>query len=570
MVALPFLPASATLVLAPAGSGKTTVTVAMAHSRLQKGQTCWMVAQYRATGVAFRKVCAATGVPTAAIPVFTFNTFARLVNQGCHLDVPSAPEGLDRAEALVTAWREARVPALLSRLVNVFSDAWAASKVDRLAPRASPDGGIGRYEGAISSMVDSATAFGGPPDWLTWQGMYNRWRAGGMPSGLVWDRYADEVLAPLALHGCRAAVAEHTKEGGLGVLQATRRQKADAGPPKVTVYEFVTGWCAAACVRLRLYDTFYNVHRLELAWFPERFDMGQAALAGTAPQVLLVDEAQDMPFVDAVYMPALHSAWGAEVWYIGDPHQQIYDFRGSTNMLARTDAADRVVTMTANFRNPQQVVDALLERVEDLPPIHVCNPAPGQVVFQAVPPTFEAMQDALVMFRGNFGLVRAAGHYFAHMHCAAAVTSACLARIQGAWRKWRDDGFPDKLPRAAAAMVDASLDDDSRNAFVQAFSSAKGALRATLQQAPDTWLCGRDEDVPVNSGAPPLFSTVHSCKGQGHPKVILMEGIVPHVDDYWSIQEPEGKLVYTAITRASKYLCVVTQLADDAPPLGTR
>jgi hypothetical protein len=582
------------------------VTVLMATRRMDMGLRCAVLSQYNATLSAFRKVCVEQGVGEESIPKVTFNRFAKQVADLCHRGVPALPP---RGTSMATLVAESSVLKSLSLLQGVFQDnaflsgsraSMAAAK--RAGPRATDAGLPARIESILSDLVDAA----GPPEYMTWAGLYERWFGkvgpGRCPEDHLraWTQYVSALqrvgLLPLGswhLHD----IAQHL------ALHAEGSKAPSSSKKPVDVYDWVLMWQACTAVRLRLYDTFYNAFRLELAWYPERFDFSRGV--GTM-DVLLVDEAQDLPYVDSVYLPHLHAAWNVEAWYIGDPHQQIYDYRGSTNMLANATHAARSIAMTKNFRNPPAVIKVLHQFVTGLPHITVMKPDTcGKVSFLDDPPSFESMRDALVMFRGNSSMLLTAAKHFAHTGGRrVGLAKPVLARVYRAWRRWTADTSSHLLRKTAAgfgsgagagagagAMHDTAsmialalqadvAEEEGGDAFLSAFSLAEGEVLKVMLQAPHVWLEERDEAVDWGSvvGVAPMFSTVHSCKGQGHPNVVLMQGIVlrqpkhvkkqkptPGADmapggtkqNGWPITSPEGRLMYTAITRASDKLRIV-------------
>ena len=577
----PFERGSRSVVRAPAGSGKTTVMVRLAKSRTEAGLRCAVVAQYNATIVAFHMACTGQGFDHALVPVYTLNKFAKWVNETCR----TGSRGPPVASSLSQLWEAGDATHFLPRLSNVFAESGdaLAKAILRSVPRSASGPLPAPVVSALSDMVDARE----PPEFLTWAGLYVRWRrsGGARAPGKAWETYAACVEAALQPYGDSSPEA----------LCQADLQRSGAPCSRVSVWDFVMAWQALAAVRHGLYDPFYNAHRLELAWFPERFDLqrGRGLL-----DVLIMDEAQDMPLVDSVYLPRLHGprAWDLEAWYVGDPNQQIHDYRDSINMLQadagneeESDPEDdsdglsggddegsstvdseaetvaptppptpppsprrtREFCMTVNFRNPKTVARALKAHVRGLPPMTIAREG-GSVQYLSRAPLYSELDGALVMFRGNASLLVTAAEYFAATGRPVGVSLATHRRVCGAWRRWCADRFEIRasslkaclaraLKQAAGGLSEEAASGEgalamdvasavactSEQGFLEAFGLARGRVLEIMKRDPSEWLHARDEAHGfAEEGGTPLFTTVHSCKGQGHQDVVLMPGIM--------------------------------------------
>ena len=557
LVATPFAPGTRSLLLAPAGSGKSTVLAHLIAARSAEGLRSVVVCQFNATIEAMQQVVQEQGLP--APHTMTLNRFAKEVVRTCHVDGPSNG-GASYAD-VPAAWAAGNLDSVLPLLQGVFAESGEALRraVERARPRPAP-GGAGAAAATpmprpVADALDDLLNRPGPPEALTWGGLFDRWAGttGLGPDTAAWAAYAARVGPALHVLGDGSVAAllarprgrfvgSGKRPRGAGVAGAAARVTA-----RVSVWDFVMQWQVATMVRLRAYDPFYNVHRLELAWYPHRFDWARGRGQW---DVLVMDEAQDMPMVDSLYMAGLHvpEAWNVEAWYAGDPHQQIHDYRGSVNMLQpECGAVARVFRMTTNFRNPKDVASALHAHIGGLPLMQVAKPG-GRVQYLLRAPPHGALRGALVMFRGNCPMLLAAARYYHAVGEAVCVSEAVLGRIRGAWTAWSqgrpafgiaggaraaaradwDDLDEDGLVEAAtdAAATAAAITQSSERGFREAFDMARGSLRDIMATDPRRWLQARGEALPLTRDGPPLFTTVHSCKGQGHPDVVLMRGVL--------------------------------------------
>lgn len=522
VVDTPFARDTVYVVIAPAGCGKSTVANQIALNRIAWGLRGHVVYSYNATGKAMLKPFAPS-LETGALSHGTFHQFARMVSHQCHLDTPSGPcPDLDLALASIMA--DTELARRLGELKGVF-------KARQTFSSAPPQVKLPSLLNQVSALTNGVQ----PPECMTWEGMAARWRAAGCTGRRAWLAYADAVLQPLGLWGSRDAL----DASGGGPVPAKR-------PLLLTPYDFVRDWLVVTMVTRRLYDPYLNVHRLELAWFPHRFDFvrGMGLF-----DFLIVDEAQDVPGAESVYLPVLLRAWACEAWFAGDPHQELYTFMNTVNMLRTLDAPTAKFTLATNFRVPSPVWAAAEKHVLDLPHA-VLVQTEGEVEYLPVPPRCRGLRGAVVLFRGNQSLVTFAAQHMLEEGQAARVSRHCFQKVQQAWSTWK---------AAPHLCMDASpvQDADDSVACRQAFQGATGAALRVFASHPTTWLVPEEDGVDAAAPtSPPLLSTVHGFKGQGHPDVVLMPGIVP-VRGKCSVDTPEGRLAYTAITRCSHRLRIV-------------
>ncbi len=537
-----YLPGGMFIIIAPAGCGKSTVANGVALCRLKAGLRGHIVYSYNATGKALLAPFAET-LAMGGLTHGTFHQFARLVSTRCHVadSVPIFSSEIDMETRLAQITKEIDLSRRLHLLQGVVKGAGYRACVPSIK--------IGSTYAHLGDLANGIQ----PPEFLTWAGMALRWRCHGGKSLGAWKQYADTVLEPLGLWGNRDAIDTS--------LPHLPKHKRDY-PQLLSAYDFVRGWRALTMVRCRLYDPFLNTYRLELAWYPERFDLSRGS--GIC-DFLIVDEAQDVPGCESVYLPRALTAWGTEAWFAGDPNQELYTFMGTVNMLRTLQKITTTFVLSINFRVPGPVWAVAETHVRDLPPATVVKEA-GVVEYCPRRPAMEHLQGAVVMFRGNRSLVSFAAQYMSDQKQPARVSRHCFARIAGAWRLWRSHpGLTATKTRRVSSAGDEDEeeeeggDTDDFSAFELAFQAATGKLLAVLTAAPDTWLIQDDDTMDAADAdpeGPPLLTTVHGFKGQGHHDVVLMPGIIPHSSKP-SIDTPQGRLAYTAITRACHRLRIV-------------
>jgi hypothetical protein len=593
------------LLLAPAGTGKTTTLVQLVNARTAAATAAGpcgvdggeagagsrpvsvprVAAAVNATGTAFARAWAKTAAADPEGPdlvpplVQTFNGLARDLVGVCRVAGPGVD--MARAPSVGAVWPPNGLQ-LLAGLVGILDSeesTWSREAAVKYftAPGDAVDK---RVTGAVGRAVARGAT---PPEAVTLRGAYVRWcGAGRDPStgpDSPWATYVARVLVPLGFWG-------------RGVVPGGPVPASAAGPPpgpgakaprRVRAYDWMAAWAATAAVTHGVRDMYGNVHRLELAWFPDRFDLAAARGPPLHLSTLAVDEAQDTPQPEAAYLVRLALAAGLELWWAGDPHQQIFDFANSANALGpRAQAAAATVhTLATNYRCPQEVWAATAARVQGLFPVTLAVPG-GTVEFvKGGLGAVGGLEGCLVLFRSNKGLMYAAARAALAPDAPRVFASKFwLQRLRGAQSLWfsRHKGAssgkaaaPDADDPAAADDDDGgdggyggdgdgddAGDDDDANVMVAAMRAAPPALAAVLRTTPETWVTPVDDgaivgDVPLPT---PYYSTVHGFKGQGHADVVLAPGIVDHTGDTWTTDDRHGRLVYVAMTRSSARLRV--------------
>ena len=126
----------------------------------------------------------------------------------------------------------------------------------------------------------------------------------------------------------------------------------------VTPPAFGNGKATGLALRASLRAAGLTHHDLILADFATAVEAGEI----TAPARIYVDEYQDSAPVDARIYNALGDR-GAALYFIGDPRQAIYGFRGATplNLAQAWDRADGREVLTVNFRSGSAVCNQASE-----------------------------------------------------------------------------------------------------------------------------------------------------------------------------------------------------------------
>ncbi|XP_065839010.1 F-box DNA helicase 1-like [Oscarella lobularis] len=284
----------------------------------------------------------------------------------------------------------------------------------------------------------------------------------------------------------------------------------------------------------------------------------------TGYDCLLVDEAQDItPAIASIILTQ-----STPKIMVGDPHQQIYAFRGATNILSGV-AATRIFYLTQSFRFGPEIAYvascllAELKGVRDrlivgtLADSGVCGDQIGQVV---------------VIGRLNYSLFKEAV-YFCKANASVpigfvgGIESYGMSRILSIYKLMIN------APRECRRIKLIRLSGDLIKTFGNLVAYAENAPDLGLQgkikivqtfgsNVPDYVKLLRDRAKPPDE-AEVLFSTVHKAKGLEFSTVRLLDDFLCSTHFHSSAQHPiplghlpedEFNLLYVAATRAKQRL----------------
>jgi hypothetical protein len=279
-------------------------------------------------------------------------------------------------------------------------------------------------------------------------------------------------------------------------------------------------------------------------------------------EVILFDEAQDAnPVMAAIVAAQDH----AQLVYVGDSQQQIYDFTGAVNAMAAMDGAR--VFLTQSFRFGPAIA-AMANRVLDTLDTPMRLAGTGSIVSTVGP----LAEPAAVLCRTN----------------ARAV--ATVLEEQAAGRRPHLIGGGAEVVSFAKAAADLQATGFTAHPDLACFSSwgevleyvqqdAQGAELAMLTKLVDTFGVATILEalepgrMPAEAAADVVVSTAHKSKGREWASVALADDFP---DDDVPPEGPEGaaerRLLYVAVTRAQRELDAsrITWLADEPAsiPLG--
>ncbi|MFM0046064.1 UvrD-helicase domain-containing protein [Paraburkholderia sediminicola] len=275
---------------------------------------------------------------------------------------------------------------------------------------------------------------------------------------------------------------------------------------------------------------------------------------------ILFDEAQDS---DGVMLSVLARQSHAQIIYVGDPYQQIYEWRGAVNAMAQIDAPERALTESFRFGD---TIAALASRILGL--FGEPTPLRGQNTIGSLlvdDPTISPPVDA-VLCRKNVSAI---------WHLAAGIEAGFKPAIR--MSPTEIEAFADGadqllMGRRAFRPAAFSLFETWKDA--QGFAqSAVGRDLLPIVRIVDEFgtgylraLAGR---VTPEASADYVISTVHRAKGLEWKLVKVVNDFrFKIIDGRLTLEEDEMRLLYVAITRA-RHLLDISALREELMRLFT-
>ena len=268
-----------------------------------------------------------------------------------------------------------------------------------------------------------------------------------------------------------------------------------------------------------------------------------------AADFLIVDEAQDLSPLNL----ALLKSTPSKIWYVGDPFQAIYGWRGAASGLVEKLGLP-VLPLTNCWRCSGEIISEARKYVPD---IQTTNPAGLPVRVLKVLPDFSSLEPATILARTNSTLISIA------LKLRASRKRACifgrdfvktlegiLGKLKGtnsktlleSLRAWAEK-MSDKYPHQAHLIRDYFK---CLKTILQEVSGAQAALQLLKEifsdsPQPGDW----------------VLSTIHKAKGKEFQKVYLIDW-TPKGEQGW-MKEEERNLKYVGITRAREELIIIPE-----------
>jgi hypothetical protein len=269
---------------------------------------------------------------------------------------------------------------------------------------------------------------------------------------------------------------------------------------------------------------------------------------------ILFDEVQDS---DGLMLSVLRRQRHAQVIYVGDPYQQIYEWRGAVNAMGHIKAEEHALTESFRFGPAFATLASMVLKLldEDKPVRGQSNINSVLVEDPSIQPTVDAIlcrKNATVM--GELAKGLEAGHRVA----VRANVSEILAFAEGA----------DRLMRGQRAWRPTSLALFESWKDVQTYAESFAGrdlfpIVNLIDQQGTGYLRGLLERISPEENADYVISTIHRAKGLEWNRV-RVTGDFRFKDDEGRVTmtDEEKRLLYVGLTRA-RDLMDVSELKPD-------
>ncbi|WP_438396953.1 UvrD-helicase domain-containing protein [Caballeronia sp. DA-9] len=280
--------------------------------------------------------------------------------------------------------------------------------------------------------------------------------------------------------------------------------------------------------------------------------------AETKPRIdsdfILFDEAQDS---DAVMLATLAIQNHAQIVYVGDPYQQIYEWRGAVNAMSQINATERALTESFRFGETFAVLASrILSLLGEKAPIRGQDKI-GSILVED--PSVSPAVDAILCRKNVTAIWQlAAGVEAGHKPAIRMNPTEIVAFADGA----------DLLLSGRRAYKPAAFALFETWKEVQSFArSAVGRdllpIVRIIDELGTAYLRSLAARVTPEAKADYVISTVHRAKGLQWKRVKITNDFrFKNNDGRLMLEEDETRLLYVALTRA-QHVMDVSELRDD-------
>lgn len=259
---------------------------------------------------------------------------------------------------------------------------------------------------------------------------------------------------------------------------------------------------------------------------------------------LMLDEAQDTnPAVLGVLEVQTHP----QMVYVGDAHQQIYEWRGAVNAMSRI-ATDHHVYLTESFRFGEVIAEAASRLLSTLGERHTLR---GSV--NTVSQIVDHAQTEAVLARTNSKVIS---------ETLAATNNDRVPHIIGGTAELEElakdvfslqDGNPGSHPDFFGF---ANWAEVVAHAETEEGAQIRPFVNLVQQHGPKRIWAAIKSSESDESKADVVISTAHKSKGREWESVRISDDFISSTSSDRPIPESEVRLLYVAITRAKKLLAI--------------
>jgi hypothetical protein len=261
---------------------------------------------------------------------------------------------------------------------------------------------------------------------------------------------------------------------------------------------------------------------------------------------ILFDEAQDS---DGVMLATLARQRHAQIIYVGDPYQQIYEWRGAVNAMAQIHAPEFALTESFRFG---PTIAALASRLLSLLGERTAIRGQGHIGSIMVEDLSISPPVDAILCRKNVTAIwqLAAGIEAGHKPAIRMSAAEIIAFADGA----------DQLIAGHRAFRPAAFSlfeswKDAQSFAQSAFGRDLQPIVRIVDECGTGYLRNLASRITPESAADYVISTVHRAKGLQWKRVkVTNDFVFKSIDGRLSLDEDEMRLLYVAVTRAQHVL----------------
>lgn len=269
--------------------------------------------------------------------------------------------------------------------------------------------------------------------------------------------------------------------------------------------------------------------------------------------VILFDEAQD---ANPVLHRLLSDQRHAQIIWVGDPHQQIYQWRGAVN--AMKNVSQRALPLSKSWRFGEAIADVANVLLTGCFHIDIpiqSNDTAGKVILHDEPMTKRLMVKTVIC-RTNKGVLDVALDSLHHKvptaivggaNSIASLLEAMLKLYQG-----RKTTHPDLVFFTSWNDMEMAIENGDTGGWQALAKLVKNETEKIPSYCAELRLHSVEEDA-----ASLIVTTAHKAKGREWDYVVLYDDFPPcavEKDGEIHINAEEARLQYVAVTRAIRYL----------------
>lgn len=261
-------------------------------------------------------------------------------------------------------------------------------------------------------------------------------------------------------------------------------------------------------------------------------------------EFIFLDEAQD---TNPAVLSVLTNQRDAQMVYVGDRHQQIYEWRGAINAMNEI-VTPYEATLSQSFRFGGAIADAatqVLRLLKEPTPLRGFDQIHSEIVHGETTRAILARSNATVISETLNALSNDRKPHIVGGTTELREMLKDVQRLIDDQPGQRPEFFGFKNWQEVVAFSETDEGEALRQFVTLVQASGTGRLWAAILKSSEA-----EDDADV------IISTTHKAKGREWDSVRIAEDFASCKSDNHDIPDADARLFYVAITRAKKRLCI--------------